>query len=245
MDDCVLLLLAFRPPDFPMIGRHLLFVLVLFAAAVVPYLANSSAAKWFSGATGTNAADPAKPPVPGKNDPAGVANSVASPQTRTAGFGGRPGTPDSHLDGGPVKDLAEVLRFDISPRWVMQRWPRVSAAVSTSEPTMQGYRVPVVTGTRPDDIAGSLTYYFTDQQHVRRLAFQGTTGDPRRLIELVTTKYELRPQPPAQPGELLYQVRWNNEARSEMLIKPDRVFRADAPYGRYEVTLEINNFAAK
>ena len=225
-----------------MIGRHLLFALVLFAAAVVPYLANSTTTKWFSG--GANAADPAKPPVPGKNDPASTANNLAA-QPRTAGFGGRPATPDTHLDGGPVRDLAEVLRFDVSPQWVMQRWPRVSASASTTEPTLQGYRVPVVTGTRPDDIAGSLTYYFTTNQHVRRLAFQGTTGDPRRLVELVTTKYELRPQPPAQPGELLYQVRWNNEPRSEMLIKPDRVFRADAPYGRYEVTLEINNFAAK
>jgi hypothetical protein len=217
-----------------MFSRHFLFILILFGAAVVPYLANSIHGKENAGGSAASGSANAAPPPPGSPS-AARQPAVAAKPLRT----------NQPLDGGPVQELEEVLRFDISPAWVTQRWPRVSTTVSTSEPVMQGYRVPVVTGTRPDDIAGSLTYYFTGQQHVRRIAFQGTTGDPRRLIALVTTKYELRQQSPSAAGELLYQVRWNGVPQSELRCQPDHVIRADAPYGRYNVTLEINNFAAK
>ena len=75
---------------------------------------------------------------------------------------------DRHAaDATPMPSLAEVLRFDVTVAWVMQRWPRVSTGLPYLQ--LQGYRVPLVTGTTVADLAGSLTYYFNAQQQVQRI----------------------------------------------------------------------------
>ena len=243
-----------------MIGRHLIFVVILFAAAVIPYAANNSTGitKWLQSKTGGNGNsaegdrspsgfDKMGNPFATNAHPAngfGQPNSFSPPNGRTANFAS-PAPRELRIESEPVGDLAEVIRFDVPPDWVLGRWPRVETSSLPGEPPLQGYRVAVVTGTRPDDIAGSLTYYFTPKQHIRRLAFQGTTGDPRRLIELATKKYELKLQPPSQPGEVVYQVRSLGQSHSELKIKSENVFRTDSLYSRYSITMEINNFAAK
>ena len=45
----------------------------------------------------------------------------------------------------PSPSLVEVLDFNVTVEWVMQRWPRVSTGLPYVE--LQGYRVPLVTGT--------------------------------------------------------------------------------------------------
>ncbi len=60
-----------------------------------------------------------------------------------------------------------MLRFDVTVEWVMQRWPRVSTGLPYLQ--LQGYRVPLVTGTKVADLAGSLTYYFNARQQVQRI----------------------------------------------------------------------------
>jgi len=57
---------------------------------------------------------------------------------------------------------------------VISRWPRVSAGLA--ELQLQGYRVPLVSGTTANDLAGALTYYFNSRQQVQRITFQGTTA---------------------------------------------------------------------
>lgn len=141
------------------------------------------------------------------------------------------------IEGQGARDLGEVLQFGASPSWVMQRWPRVTAGLA--ELDLQGYRVPLVTGTGQDDLAGSLTYYFDRSQRAARIDFQGTTGDPRKLIALVTNQFHFEPQASNDPGLLLYQVKWNGKPHSELRIRPARVVRADQPYARYEIDLAM------
>ena len=74
----------------------------------------------------------------------------------------------------PVATLEGVLRFDITPRWVMDNWPHVSTTRTDGE--LDGLRVPLITGTRPQDVAGSLTYYFDKQRVVQRIALDGSRG---------------------------------------------------------------------
>ena len=88
------------------------------------------------------------------------------------------------LEGTPTPAMAEVLRFDISPAWVLQRWPRVSTDLARLQ--LHGYRVPLVTGTSQSDVAGSLTYYFNPGQQVQQITLRGTTGDPRALISFLS-----------------------------------------------------------
>ena len=105
----------------------------------------------------------------------------------------------------------------------------------------QGYRVPLVTGMRDDDLAGSLTYYFNKQQRCRRITFQGTTGDARRLIALVTKRFGFVQHATDDPSLLVYQSRWNGRAISEVHIRPARVVRSSDPQSRFEVLLALND----
>lgn len=140
------------------------------------------------------------------------------------------------LVGSPVADLGEVLRFDISPQWVMGRWSRVSTVLA--EQDMEGLRVPLVSGTHLDDLAGSLTYYFDKQHRVRRIAFHGYTGDERKVAALVSQRYKLEPTQSLLAG--LYLAKWNGAPTSALRVSLAPVVRADSPNTRLEVMLEIN-----
>ena len=61
-----------------------------------------------------------------------------------------------------ILNLADAFSMDKTPLWVLQRWPRVSTGGAQLQ--LQGYRVPLVTGTGEGDLAGSMTYFFNPQQ---------------------------------------------------------------------------------
>jgi hypothetical protein len=87
-------------------------------------------------------------------------------------------------------------------------------------------------------LAGSLTYYFDHQRQVQRLAFEGSTGDPRKLIATVTQFYGFREERTLGAG--LYLIKWNNRPTSVLKIEHAPVVRATSPHKRYHVRLEIN-----
>jgi len=148
-----------------------------------------------------------------------------------------PGTSDV-LEKAPTKnEFSEIFRWDVTTAWILSRWPRVSAGLSEVE--TQGYRVPLVTGTSTDDLAGSLTYYFNARQRLERVTFLGTTGDSRRLVALLATKFGFVREPDDDPSLFLYRVRDGRKVTSELRIKPAHIVRSDAPYGRFEIALLI------
>ena len=142
------------------------------------------------------------------------------------------------LEGFPTFDFAEVFRFDVSPGWIMSRWSRVSAALGTLQ--LQGYRVPLVTGTAEDDLAGSLTYYFNSAQQVQRITFSGTTGDSRKLVHFITGRYGFARRVANNPSLFLYEIPETQGPPKNLLeVRPARLLRADLPYQRFEVELSI------
>lgn len=140
------------------------------------------------------------------------------------------------LAGATSGELSELLRFDISPRWITERWARVSTV--RAEPDLEGLRVPVVTGTELTDLAGSLTYYFDRDRKVRRITFFGHTGDESELAAFVTKQFNLHLEPALGPG--LYVARWNAKPTSLLRIQHAPVVRSDQPHARLEFTLELN-----
>ena len=223
--------------------KKLLLGTIVLGAIGGPYLASTSPELWnsvsshFAGSSGETkpAAAMAPPAVSYGSAPATSAYVSAAPlATGTVSVVGAARPP---LEGFSIRDLGEVLRFDISPQWVMARWPRVTA--SLAELDLQGYRVPLVTGTSRDDLAGSLTYYFDKTHHVTHIHFRGTTGDPRKIIALATSRYQFLPQQTDDPSLVLYQVKWNGKAQSEMRIRSARVLRADQPLTNYQIELAM------
>ena len=140
----------------------------------------------------------------------------------------------------PTADFAEVFRFDIRPDYLVQHWPRVTAATAGIQ--LQGYRVPLVTGTREDDLAGSVTYYFNHRQEVQRITFRGTTGNANRLIQYLAAQFGFCHRPTNDPGLFLYVVPEEGSrggVKSYLWIRPQRVLRAAEPHARFELDLVI------
>lgn len=138
--------------------------------------------------------------------------------------------------GKPVTDLREVMRFDISPEWVMNRFSRVSTVLA--ELRLKALRVPIVTGTRVDDLAGSLTYYFDGQDRLQRVSIHALTGDPERLIGAMTQHYGLQQEPNLEAG--VYTKRWNGLPVHFLRLSRSSVVHSDALHQKYTVFLELN-----
>ncbi len=172
-------------------------------------------------------------PVPGKPlDPL----SPTGPGAFATADGGRPASADKRQrpHDTPVQlDPAEVLRFEVTPAWVMERWPWVCAGLS--QLPLQGYRVPLVTGTASDDLAGSLTYYFNSRQMVEQITFDGTTGDPSKLLRVLIGNYGFGRRLTNDPGLFRYEVpELRGPAKSYLNV---RLVQPNDAYRRYQVDL--------
>jgi hypothetical protein len=143
------------------------------------------------------------------------------------------------VEGTAHRDLADVFRFNITPNWVMGQWPRVSTGMSQIQ--LVGYRVTLVTGIAPDDIAGALTYYFTPQQRLQRIAFQGTTGDARKLVAFLTGKFHFARRILNDPTLWRYEAPDpdGGEPQGVLQIQSAEIVRADEPYRRFRVSLTL------
>jgi hypothetical protein len=140
------------------------------------------------------------------------------------------------LAGGPVADFRDVLRFDIRPDWVDGHFARVTTVLSDLQ--LEGMRVPVVTGTRTDDIAGTLTYFFRHDHRLQRVTLHGFTGDPNRLIRTMTEFYGMKQRSTLDTG--VYTLEWNGGPTSVLKVTRAPVMYADAIRNQHTVFLELN-----
>lgn len=147
-------------------------------------------------------------------------------------------TSPAPLEGMPTTSLAEVLRFDVTKDWVYGRWARKSTGLA--EPELFGVRVPLVSGTRMTDVAGSLTYYFNSVGAVEKIALTGKTADTTELVNLLVRQYGFEPQVPLVAGEQLYQVRHRDRVESELRTWPEPILWSTSPHGSFSVELELN-----
>lgn len=222
-----------------MIPRSFAVPALLAAAVAVPYVATNGPKwkrEWNSGATAPAAAGTSNAP-PAFGPPSAQ---------RTAQLTALPGGPGATLypnsapiEGTPTYALADVLRMDVSKEWVYQRWPRKSTALS--ELDLYGVRVPLVTGTKMHDLAGSLTYFFGVDGRVQRISFRGRTGDTTQLVGLVTQRYGLQPQSAIAVGEQLFQTRRGDDVLSQLHTRPSPVLWASSPHDSFTVELELQD----
>lgn len=136
---------------------------------------------------------------------------------------------------GPVP-FDQIVRFDLTPDSITQNWSRVTT--TQSENFLLGMRVAVVTGPEISDLAGSMTYYFDEQDQLQRISLQGFTGDASRLIAHCEQGYKLEKQASLDAG--MYIATWNGMPTSVLHVARAPVIRADSPRTQYYVTLEIN-----
>ncbi len=207
-----------------------LFVFLPLIAAAAP-IAFFSAPGWWSQVT---ASLPARSSTASQATLTGVEPAAPAGETASGGIEG----PERAPEEVPFHDMADVLRFDLTPDSVVRRWPRVSAGLAYLE--LQGYRVPLVTGTAEDDLAGALTYYFNPRQELERITFHGTTGNARRLVDLITSRFGLARRFTNDASVFLYEIPGpRGQARSFLWIRPSPVVKASEPHHRFQVAMVI------
>ncbi len=161
-------------------------------------------------------------------------NGYLGPQTPQSSISISPVS--GHLVPTPLNGLEDVLHFDWTPQAVIERFNRVSTV--TADPQLEGMRVAWTSGARPDDLAGSLTFYFDSERRLQRITFLGKTGDFRRLEQLVETRFHLKRHP--SRAAALWLSLWNGQPTSALLVEQAPVIEDSDPYSRYEIWLELN-----
>lgn len=212
-------------------GRKTMIGAALTAAAGLPIAFTENGVRDAAVATASSVVDFVTLPDESHEQP----RATLADDWQTAGTARIDTSSLSTLAGDNVVDFRDVFRFDMSPPRIMQRWPRVTRI--THEP-FQVFRVPLVTGTEPDDLAGSLTWYFDERQQLQRLTFRGTTGDATRLVEMSTQYFELKKAVTLDAG--LYFSNWNGVPTSVLMITHPAVIRSDRPHERLHIHMEIN-----
>ncbi len=136
-----------------------------------------------------------------------------------------------------MHDAGSVFDFQVTPEWVLARWPNVTTGLA--ELQLEGYRVPLVTGTAQHDLAGALTYYFGAKQKLQRITFVGLSGDPRQLIGLLASRFKLTRRLTNDPGLVVYEAAPAGQGPlSRIQIRVVPLEPGDA-YRRYEIELSL------
>lgn len=202
-----------------MLQRPLLFLAILATAAGVPYLlldpqlTQALARQW------RRWRQPA-PPSTQRADDLPTAATLAAPAAAEA---------------GAVVPLEEAFRFDLTPQWVASRWPRVTTVAG--DPEHLGMRVAYVSGTAPDDVAGSMTYFFDRHHQLQRITFTGLTGDPKRLLASTATRYGLKSQPTTAAAHFVAGT--PQKPSSEVVASFLPLLTSEPQRQRYEVRVDL------
>ncbi|HEY6565477.1 MAG TPA: DUF6690 family protein, partial [Pirellulaceae bacterium] len=232
-------------------GRSILFLAVVAAAVIVPYRivhgprSSGQAARgwWDSMWTDDAMSSSTSSPIPGGSswfDASHSLQKLPSSDQRGHSQTWNPSTSTAATTASPTgprfRSLAEILRFDVTPNWVMQQWPLVWTRFKDGD--LSGLRVTLVSGTRPTDLAGALTYYFDRQLAAQRIAFQGYTGDPSEVSTVATQQCGLSVEP-ISSGKCLAIRNQARQVHSGLWIRtPVRVSQGD-PLRRFVLEFEL------
>jgi len=203
---------------------------ILAASVMGGPVAYFESGAWTEGVTSTVKEWTSSSPTPSSPSPVTAAGLPSPTPT------GRSVTPVS-LINNPIP-VPEVFNFDITPEWVASRWQEVSLGMA--DVSLTGHRVMLVTGNGPQDLAGSLTYYFDVDQRLQRIRFEGVTGDVRPLVAEMALRHRFIRCANQVAGTEIFQVHYNGKATGEMRIRSSSVARAGSQLGRYSVSLSID-----
>ncbi len=171
----------------------------------------------------------------------------ASTTVNTARWPGTSPVPDSRplVQGQPpvynaFANPSEYLDFHVTPDWIRSRWERIS--VATGEDNLTGMRVALVSGPRPADVHGSLTYYFDSTQQLQRVTFRGWIGEPTEFVQFVTSRHGLSQQS-SQAAGLYKKTSWGKLQAFLRLDNPP-VINRESSNEQLMILLEIINPAS-
>jgi len=147
-----------------------------------------------------------------------------------------PVTPYVHPSNRP--SLEEAIDFGITPQWILSYFPHVTNV--SIDPKLIGYRVPLVTGTKMQDIAGSMTYEFCNRQMLQRMTFVGSTGDAKAIIALVEKRFALVGRETNQPNLFVFEsTDSNGKVRNVLHVEIAPRLDRNSPQTQFQVKLRL------
>jgi hypothetical protein len=206
-------------------GRNALFGAAVAAALGVPFA--------LSDKNEPSASDPLEA---GHGDAAISKEPTAGSLSTLSG----PHTSHATVEGPLVADLAEILRFDLTPSSISQRWPRVMNSRHAAG-QLQAYRVPLVGSSKIGGLTGALTYFFTEEAKLQGVQFYGNAADAQPLVDFLTRQHGLQRYKSGDPSLEVYEVRRDGKAVSQLLLRTAPVIDAAQPEGRFRVELVLDH----
>jgi len=204
-----------------MLSRPMLLAGLLLAALAIPYVLSDPRIQQVAKRAAAPAA-PAEANAAGGTSATSLEATLGKPLVKSPEPGPRP------------LPLEEIFRFDRTPQWVTATWPAVSTVAG--DPKQLGMRVALVSGTAPDDIVGSLTYYFDDHHQLQRITFSGLTADPRKVLAVTATRTGLKSV--LTTGFARYIAGDEKQPSSQVAVQLLPMVRADAA-ARMEVAVDL------
>lgn len=176
-------------------------------------------------------------PPPKSGSPPVIPSSMTTPVSTAANRQLKGGAAMvSSIADGPIHDLRDVLRFDITADWVTARFTRVSTVLADTH--LEGLRVPLVTGIGTNDLAGTITYYFDYSGKLQRVMLHAITGDVSTVVSTMTQYYGLQTEPSLDAG--VYTKRWNALPVHFLRVSRAPIVYRDALHHKYTVFVELN-----
>ncbi len=140
-----------------------------------------------------------------------------------------------HAEGGQISSFNRIFQCGAPRSWVQRTYDDASR---TMDQQREGLRVTLVTGDKLEDLAGSLTYWFDRQGRVERITFQGVTGNPAKLVSFAHRSHKMVAR--GCERDAIFVRDGKNGPLHLLHISRLPFVNVQTQYGRYEVTLELN-----
>ena len=140
-------------------GRTILFMIVLGIAAGTPFVVHHAMEFVDKHAENGGANHLLTQFIQGNTQDSSTAPPVDVPLKELDDEPGRK-VENSGATGPSGLTIADLLRFDVTKIWLQMHWRHVTTDIPTYP--LHACRVPIMTGTEPYDVAGSITYYFNE-----------------------------------------------------------------------------------
>jgi hypothetical protein len=131
--------------------------------------------------------------------------------------------------------LRAWLRWDLPRGFLI--WQHPNAAIVPTERNLLGYRIPFTTGLQPQDLTGTLTYYFDSKDQLQRMELSAASGNPWPMTQWLLPQFRLQPIPSTRPNVRLAILKNHDKPQSLLAVAYGNASSASTPH---ELFLELN-----
>jgi hypothetical protein len=165
-----------------------------------------------------------------------VTASPPNPDSRQRGEPSALETQASPTTPGPATiDLRAWLRWELPRGYLL--WQHPNAAIVPTERNLVGYRIPFTTGLQPQDLTGTLTYFYDAKDQLQRMELSAASINPWPMTQWLVPQFRLQPIASQHPNLRLAILENRDKPQSLLAVATGNSPSASPPH---ELFLELN-----